>query len=44
VVESTDGERFGGFTSLKFGNVNVKDYIPNGINFLFSLSKKKIYS
>jgi hypothetical protein len=44
LVETDESERFGGFTSHSF-DFSKKDqkWIPDGFNFLFSLTNKKIF-
>jgi hypothetical protein len=42
LVETKDGEKFGGFTSLCFDST-IKNYKIGGKNFLFSLDKMQKY-
>jgi hypothetical protein len=43
LIENTDGDKFGGFTSLCFDST-TSNYKTGGNNFLFSLNKMKKYS
>jgi hypothetical protein len=46
VIENDQGMRFGGFTSLGFACSEEREgkFVTDGVNFLFSLTKMKIYS
>jgi hypothetical protein len=43
VIESNDGFRYGGFTSLAYDQKKLS-YVEGGFNFIFSLNKMKIFS
>jgi hypothetical protein len=44
IIETKDQDKFGGFTSLEFDNLNENKYRSEGFNFLFNLNTLKIFT